>query len=93
MPVRVGGRAAAFLVAEAGVEAGCLEGVGAQGYLVAAAAGDLLFGGGQELGAQATPPVVGRFITRGGRSPAARSGTARRLAVPLRAAWFLRCLC
>ena len=49
-----GGRcAAAFLVAEAGVEIGCLEGVGAQGHLVAAAARYLLLGGGEQAGAKA----------------------------------------
>ena len=58
MPARVGRRAAAFLVAEAGVEIGCLEGVGAQGHLVAAAARDFLLGGGQELGAQARAALV-----------------------------------
>ena len=58
MPVGVGRRAAAFLVAEAGVETGCLEGVGAQGHLIAATARDLLLGGGQEPSAQATPTQV-----------------------------------
>ncbi len=44
MPVRVCGRAAALLVAETGIESWCLEGVGAQGHLIAAASLDLLFG-------------------------------------------------
>ncbi len=41
VPVRVGGRAAALLVAETGIESWCLEGVGAQGHLIAAASLDL----------------------------------------------------
>jgi hypothetical protein len=55
---RVGGGAAAFLVAEAGVEAGCLEGVGTQGQLIAAAPGGLLLRRGEQPGAQARPTVV-----------------------------------
>src|SRR6266516_6056877 len=55
---RVARRAAAFGVAEPGVEAGCLEGVGAQGHPVAAAAPDLGFGGGEEPGAQAATALV-----------------------------------
>src|SRR5690348_6120402 len=56
--VRVARRAAAFGVAEPGVETRRLEGVGAQGHAVAAAAPDLGFGRGEELGAQATTALV-----------------------------------
>ena len=55
---RVGRRAVAFLVAEAGVEAGCLEGMGTQGHLAAATAPDLLLPRGQEPGAQAGSAMV-----------------------------------
>src|SRR5262249_60631067 len=56
--VRVARRAAAFGVAEPGVETGCLEGVGAQGHPVAAATADLGFGCGEEPGSQATTALV-----------------------------------
>ena len=58
VPVRVGGRAAALLVAETGIESWCLEGVGAQGHLIAAASLDLLFGCGKEPGSQVRPALV-----------------------------------
>src|SRR5215467_15667221 len=58
MAVRVARRAAAFGVAEPGVETRCLEGVGAQGHPVAAAAPDLGFGRGEEPGAQAATALV-----------------------------------
>src|SRR5262249_34826142 len=58
VPMRVAGGAAALLVAETGIETGCLEGVGAQGNLVAAAALDLLFGFGQQPGSQARATLV-----------------------------------
>src|SRR5215468_6214938 len=58
MAVRVARRAAAFGVAEPGVETRCLEGVGAQGHPVAAAAPDLGFGRGEEPGSQATTALV-----------------------------------
>src|SRR5690349_14926260 len=46
-------RPPAFGVAEPGIESWGLEGMGAQGHPVAAAAPDLGFGGGQQVGAQA----------------------------------------
>jgi hypothetical protein len=59
VPVRIGRRAAAFLITEAGVEIGCLEGVGAHGHPVAGAPRDLLLGCGQEPGAQSAAALVG----------------------------------
>src|SRR5215470_15423233 len=56
--VRVAGGAAAFGVAEPGVETGCLEGVGTQGHPVAAAASDLGFGCGEEPGAQSATALA-----------------------------------
>src|SRR6266566_489010 len=56
--VRIARRAAAFGVAEPGVETRCLEGVGVEGYPVAAAAPDLGFGRGQESGSQAGTALV-----------------------------------
>src|SRR5215468_9696605 len=58
MAVRIARRTAAFPVAEPGVETRCLEGVGAQGHPVAAAAADLSFGCGQEPGSQAIAALV-----------------------------------
>src|SRR5438876_6039679 len=58
MTMRIARRAAAFAVAEPGVETRRLEGVGAQGHPVAAAAPDLGFGGGQEPGSQAVTALV-----------------------------------
>jgi hypothetical protein len=63
--VRVTRRAAAFGVAEPGVETGCLEGVGAQGHPVAAAAPDLGFGGLEELGAQARTALFINVVLSG----------------------------
>ena len=50
--------APALLVTEAGVEAGRLEGVGAQGHLVTASALDLFLGRSEQPGAQARPAMV-----------------------------------
>jgi hypothetical protein len=50
---RVARRPPAFGVAEPGIEPRGLEGMGAQGHPVAAAAPDLGFGRGQQIGAQA----------------------------------------
>jgi hypothetical protein len=59
VPAGVGGDAAAFGVAEAGVEARRLERMGGQRGLVTAAAADLLLGRGQEPAAQAGAALVG----------------------------------
>ena len=58
MAVRIARRAAAFGVAQAGVETRSLEGVGAQGHPVAAAAPDLGFSSGQHPGSQAVTALV-----------------------------------
>ena len=56
--VRIAWRAAAFGVAGPAIETGCLEGVGAEGYPVAAAAPDLSFGCGEELRSQTATALV-----------------------------------
>src|SRR5256885_11517350 len=51
-------RAAAFLIPQPGVEAGCLAGVGVEGDPVTATAPDLILGGGQEPASQAAAALV-----------------------------------
>src|ERR1051325_2266705 len=55
---RVARRPPAFGVAEPGIEPRGLEGMGAQGHAVAAAAPDLGFGGAQQAGTQAQAALV-----------------------------------
>src|SRR6266498_5296961 len=58
VPARVGRRAAALLVTEASIKAGCLERMGAQGHLGATTTPDLLLRRGKEPSAQPRPAML-----------------------------------